>query len=267
MSTQPDADGRPSSASGAPAPAEGPSRARLWWELGIVVALTLGQSALYSLLSLLQALTRGPISDQQASLNPSRAPEPVWDAVYRILDVFFDLCLVALVLYLLWEPARSAFSRVGLTLSRWWRDVGLALGLVAAIGIPGLALYAASRMLGITVEVQAATLDAAWWTIPLLVLSAVRAGLLEEVILNGYLVTRLGSLWRRPWVVLLAVALLRGAYHLYQGPAMALGNVAMGLVFGWCYLRWRRVMPLVIAHALIDTIAFVGYPLAAPLLP
>lgn len=247
--------------------ATSPSRARTWWEIGIVVALSLGQSALYSLLSLVQALTRGPIADQQASLNPSRAEQAVWDAIYRVLDVFFDLCLVALVLYLLWEPARSAFARIGLTFTRWWRDVGLAVALIAVIGIPGLVLYAASRLLGITVEVQAGSLDAAWWTIPLLILSAVRAGLLEEVILNGYLVTRLGSLWRRPWVVLVAVALLRGAYHLYQGPAMALGNVAMGLVFGWCFLRWRRVMPLVIAHALIDTIAFVGYPLAAPFLP
>ena len=41
----------------------------------------------------------------------------------------------------------------------------------------------------------------------------------------------------------------------------------MGLVFGWVYLKSRRVMPLVLAHALIDIIAFVGYPLAAPFLP
>ena len=37
----------------------------------------------------------------------------------------------------------------------------------------------------------------------------------------------------------------------------------MGIVFGWAYQRWGRVMPLVIAHTLIDVIAFVGYPLAA----
>ncbi len=37
----------------------------------------------------------------------------------------------------------------------------------------------------------------------------------------------------------------------------------MGLVFGWCYKRWGRVMPLVVAHTIIDIVAFVGYPLAA----
>ena len=36
------------------------------------------------------------------------------------------------------------------------------------------------------------------------------------------------------------------------------GNVVMGVVFCLLYRRWGRVMPLVLAHALIDTIAFVG---------
>ncbi|WP_261164454.1 CPBP family intramembrane glutamic endopeptidase [Microbacterium sp. Marseille-Q6965] len=243
------------------------ARARLWWEIGIVLALSLGQSALYSVLSLVRALTRAPLADQSAALNPSRADDALWDALYRVLDVFFDLALVALVVYLLWEPGRSALRRMGLDFARVGRDLGLAVALLAVIGVPGLALYAGSRALGLTVQVQASELDAAWWTIPLLLLSAVRAGLLEEVILNGYLGERLRELGWRPWATIAAIALLRGAYHAYQGPAMALGNVAMGVVFAWVYLRWRRVMPLVIAHTLIDTIAFVGYPLAAPYLP
>ncbi len=38
------------------------------------------------------------------------------------------------------------------------------------------------------------------------------------------------------------------AYHAYQGIGPIFGNFAMGVVFGWCYRRWGRVMPLVIAH-------------------
>ncbi len=33
----------------------------------------------------------------------------------------------------------------------------------------------------------------------------------------------------------------------------------MGLLFGRLFQRTGRVLPLVIAHALIDTVAFVGY--------
>ncbi len=34
----------------------------------------------------------------------------------------------------------------------------------------------------------------------------------------------------------------------------------MGLIFGYLYRRWnRRVMPMIIAHTLIDAVTFVGY--------
>ena len=37
----------------------------------------------------------------------------------------------------------------------------------------------------------------------------------------------------------------------------------MGLLFGRIYQRTGRTMPLVIAHATIDAVAFVGYALLA----
>ncbi|OBA85470.1 hypothetical protein A5662_04295 [Mycobacteriaceae bacterium 1482268.1] len=42
-----------------------------------------------------------------------------------------------------------------------------------------------------------------------------------------------------------------------------LGNAAMGLVFGYTWRRTGRLWPLVIAHGVIDTVAFVGYLLLA----
>jgi membrane protease YdiL (CAAX protease family) len=33
----------------------------------------------------------------------------------------------------------------------------------------------------------------------------------------------------------------------------------MGALFGWWFHRTGRVLPLVLAHALIDIVAFVGY--------
>jgi membrane protease YdiL (CAAX protease family) len=44
---------------------------------------------------------------------------------------------------------------------------------------------------------------------------------------------------------------------------MALGNVAMGLVFAWAYHRTGRLLPMIAAHSLIDVVAFVG-PEVAP---
>jgi membrane protease YdiL (CAAX protease family) len=54
---------------------------------------------------------------------------------------------------------------------------------------------------------------------------------------------------------------VRGSYHLYQGFGGFVGNLVMGLLFGWVYTRTRRVGPLVVAHTLLDVVAFVGYAL------
>ena len=43
-----------------------------------------------------------------------------------------------------------------------------------------------------------------------------------------------------------------------------IGNAVMGVLFGLVYLRTKRVMPLVICHALLDIFAFVGYTLLKP---
>ncbi|WP_324653417.1 CPBP family intramembrane glutamic endopeptidase [Georgenia sp. H159] len=234
------------------------ARAEVW----IVLGLSLGQSAVYALVNIVARLTAAtPLRDQATALNPSRSPRPYLDLVYQLLSVGFALVPVALALLLLSEPGRRATSRIGLTLARPGRDLAVGVGLTALIGVPGLGLYALGRALGITVEVQAATLDQYWWTVPVLVLAALKNALLEEVVAAGYLVERLEEMGWRPAAVVAASALLRGAYHLYQGIGPGLANVAMGVVFAEYYRRRRRTMPLVVAHTLLDVVAFVGYAL------
>lgn len=238
-------------------------RRRLGWEIAIVLLVSVGQSAIYSVVSFVRAATRAPISQQQTQLNPSRSAEPLWDAIYQFLDIFFSLALVALAIYLLWEPASNALRRIGLDFRRFGGDAARGLLLVVLIGAPGIGVYAIGRALGQSIAVIPAPLDSSWWVIALLILAALRAGLTEEVIFLGFLFDRLRRLGWSWTGIIVSTALLRGSYHLYQGWPSALGNVVMGLVFGWCYKRWGRVMPLVVAHTIIDIVAFVGYPLAA----
>ncbi|MPV37854.1 CPBP family intramembrane glutamic endopeptidase [Georgenia subflava] len=231
-------------------------------EVLIVLGLSLGQSAVYAVVNIIARLTvTTPLGEQATALNPSRSPRPYLDLTYQLLSIGFALVPVALALYLLSEPGRRATARIGLDLHRPWRNLGAGVGLAALIGVPGLGLYLLGRALGITVEVQAATLNEVWWTVPVLILAALQNALLEEVIVAGYLITRLEQLGWRPPAVLAASAVVRGAYHLYQGFGPFVGNVIMGLIFGEYYRRRRRTMPLVIAHTLIDVVAFVGYAL------
>ena len=75
--------------------------------------------------------------------------------------------------------------------------------------------------------------------------------------------SRLRQLGCGPRTAIALSALLRGSYHLYQGLGGFAGNAAMGLVFGWVYHRSGRLVPLIVAHTLMDLVAFVGYALLA----
>jgi len=234
-------------------------------EIWIVLGLSLGQSAVYAIVSIVARATSGtPLAQQSTQINASQSPRPWLDLTYQLLSIGFALVPVALALYLLARAHGRGPATVGLTLARPLRDLGWGVALAAAVGIPGLGLYVVGRALGVTVDVQASTLSGAWWTVPVLVLAAIMNALLEEVIVVGYLVQRLGDLgWSRV-VVVGATALLRGSYHLYQGFGPFVGNMAMGVLFTSFYLsRWgrRRVMPLVVAHTLLDVVSFVGYQL------
>ena len=231
-------------------------------EVLIVLGLSLGQSAVYSVVNLIDKMTRAPLGSQTTTLNNPLNQREYFDLTYQLLDILFALVPVMLVLYLLWRlPGGNPFTRLGFDAAKPLKDLGWGGGLFLAMGLGTLGVYAVGRALGVTTIIVPAALDEYWWTIPVLVLSAIRHGILEEVVVVGYLFERLGRLGWGTWRIIVASAVLRGSYHLYQGIGPFIGNVAMGIVFGYVYSKKGRVMPLVIAHALLDTAGFVGYAL------
>lgn len=230
------------------------NRARSGSEIWIVLGLSLGQSAVYAVVSLLAKLSRGPLRESTATLNGSRSDIEWLDFTLQALGIGFALVPVALALYLLGPGALRRLTGV----TRRFHDTVIGVGLALLIGIPGLGLYALGRELGVTAQVIPAPEHAYWWTVPVLLLSAAANAIVEEVIAVGYLMTRLKER-RWQWSAIVTSASLRGAYHLYQGFGPAIGNVVMGLIFAWLYQRTGRLLPLVIAHMLLDVVAFLGY--------
>lgn len=243
---------------------EKPDPRRIRTEIWLVLGLSLGQSAVYSVISLIGKLTEGrPLAEQQATLNSSRAEREYLDLTYQLANIVFTLVPVALALWLLAGTYPHVARRLGLTRGHTLKDLAQGAGLAALIGLPGLALYFAGRALGVTATIVPAALDPHWWTVPVLILQAVKNAVLEEVIVVGYLVTRLRELGRPPAFILAASAVLRGSYHLYQGFGPFLGNAVMGLIFAEWFRRGGRLMPLIVAHTLLDVVSFVGYDLFA----
>lgn len=234
-------------------------------EVLVVLTVTLGLSALRSGLSLVDALLQPvPLAEQQVALNAPAARADLVDLAQQLVRVLQLVGWGALGAYLLVRGG-IALRAVGLDARRPGRDALGAAGLAALIGVPGLGLYLVARALGVSVTIAPTTLDATWWTVPVLVASALANSWAEEVVMVAYLITRLRELGWSENGSLLAQALLRGTYHLYQGLGGFVGNVVMGLVFGRVWQRTNRLWCLVGAHALIDVVAFVGYALVAPL--
>lgn len=230
-------------------------------EIAVVLAVTFGLAAYTALLRLTEAVILG-LSGRTVALNPRRSPIDLIDLGLNLASVFSLLAWGTLGLYLLW---RSGFgpASIGLGRFRLRPDLLGGLGLAALIGLPGLGLYVVGRLLGIGVEVEPAELNDTWWRIPVLLAVAFANGWAEEIIVVAFLMTRLRQLRLTPVTVLVASSVLRGLYHLYQGFGAGLGNIVMGLVFGYVWQRTGRLWPLVVAHGVIDAVAFVGYALVA----
>jgi membrane protease YdiL (CAAX protease family) len=238
-----------------------PQRRGIRIEIAVVLAVSFGLSAYTAFLNLVEAVLLG-LAGQRVALNPRRS---VFDLIDLGLNLAVAFQLVAwgvLGVYLLW---RSGFgpAQIGLGRVRWRPDVLGGIGLAALIGLPGLGLYVAARALGLSAHVEPVELYDTWWRTPVLLITAFANGWAEEVIVVAFLLTRLRQLRVNPVAALLASSLLRGAYHLYQGFSAGLGNVAMGLVFAYLWRRTGRLWPLIIAHGIIDSVAYVGYALAA----
>ena len=233
-------------------------------EIAIVLALSLGTSAIYSILKFAEAmLSPKGIGGTQTNLNPAQARAEFFDFSYQLLGILFALAPAVLALYLLRRENEKAFSEIGIWPVALKSDLFKGLALAAAIGIPGLALYATARLLGLAAQVVPAELAGYWWTVPMLLLSAARAAIQEEVIMVAYLYKRFDQLGIKFAHQQVISASIRALYHSYQGFAGIVGNFVMGLIFGWAYRKWGRVMPLIVAHFFLDAVSFVGYALLA----
>lgn len=230
-------------------------------ELVIMLAVSYGLSALIAVLQLADAAMRG-LGTQQIPLNPRRSHVDVIDFGLNAAWAIQLFAWGALGLYLLWRSGNGP-ADMGINPCPRLGDLFSAAGLAALIGIPGLALYLIARAWGLNAELIPAAVDDAWWHVPMLIVTAFANGFAEEVIVVGYLLTRLGQQGLSRPAALACSALLRGSYHLYQGLGAGLGNVVMGVVFGYAWQRTGRLWPLVLAHGLIDSVAFVGYSLFA----
>jgi membrane protease YdiL (CAAX protease family) len=235
---------------------EAVSPAGLVEECILVLSLSLLASAVYAIIS----LTSAPLKGATVFVVPQVG------LATQFANFAFGLAPVWLVVFLL-RRSGEGVGQIGLALDRPGRDLASGVVLSVIVGAAGIGIYLVSVAVGVNRFVVPVPPLGHWWTIPVLLLNAAQAALLEEVIVVGYLITRLQQLRLSEPAAVGASALLRGAYHLYQGWGGFAGNLALGVFFGLFFTRTRRTWPLVVAHFLLDVGAGVGYILFRTHLP
>ena len=221
-----------------------------------MLSLSLLASAVYAVIS----LTSAPVKGATVFVVPQVG------LATQLANFAFGLAPVWLVVFLV-RRSGEGVGAIGLALDRPRRDLASGLVLFVIVGAAGIGIYLASVALGVNRFVVPVPPLGHWWTVPVLFLNGAQAALVEEVIVVGYLITRLQQLRVSEPAAVGVSALLRGAYHLYQGWGGFGGNVALGLFFGWFFTRTRRTWPLVVAHLLLDVGAGLGYILFRTHLP
>jgi membrane protease YdiL (CAAX protease family) len=141
------------------------------------------------------------------------------------------------------------------------RDTLTGLMLVAAAELIGmgalLLIQPISPQLAATIE-AAETASGTIGFLTALTFSIVNP-IFEETFVCGYIISALRERCE-PWTAINISVAIRLLYHLYQGPAAAIGIVPFGLILAYWYARSGRLWPAITAHAaanLLDLGRFV----------
>ncbi len=86
-----------------------------------------------------------------------------------------------------------------------------------------------------------------------------------EELSRVFMLNRFWAVWPQSlvrWLVLVISACLFGLIHIYQGPVSAIAIALQGLLYGWYYMCFGRVWPMIIGHALYDSIQVIQVVIA-----
>lgn len=230
-----------------------PWQSKAWTQL---LAAMLGVLPLYSVLIILQLR-----SDQQLSIQ----------AFIIYLAVIAPLAIVIALLlqrFLCGENPRDLNLRPGKLSSDLLAVLVLSLVIIVANVIstyflselfPGSGSNTSVRNLFVELVSEPSLL--VLFVGPLLILGAI-----SEEVIRVFLLSRLWKVWPSKTGKVLAIfisACLFGLIHLYKGPVSATWTAIFGLIMALYYLRFGRVVPLILAHYLTNALQVLVFAVLA----
>jgi membrane protease YdiL (CAAX protease family) len=215
-----------------------PTTDYLWFEVAVVLCLAV-VPALFGALA------------ATARWIPRSYPFVYWQASTLIHAVQVAAPLLA-ILSLTKEP----WSQFGIVRFSASRDIAAGAG----IWVCGVIAYAAvASLLPGSAFAQTSAENAVRWAKPegiagglLLLTASLANGFAEELVMRGYLLTRLELLLHSTGLSVLVTTLLFASYHIYQGAVGVAAMAVLGMIYGGAFCCQRRLWPVCIAHAIAD---------------
>lgn len=209
-----------------------------WGELLFVIATALGLPIYWSL---------------SAVLAP--AAEPAFSEAGLWGLAFYELLVLALLVPVLWF---RSWTPQALGLQWHGRDIRAAIGLLIACLAACYPLNWLGADMAEEVNPSMDAMVAGKLSPAAVVAVSLINPIFEEVFVCAYVIRVLQRRHSPAFAVNVSVA-IRASYHLYQGPIGTISLVIVGLILGWWFARTGRLWPAIIAHGLMDLLAFMAY--------
>jgi len=237
-------------------PASTQTRGMLVTEIIVVVLGVMGPSIGVALMDLASRTVTGrQLSDPFILFMPGHDQLAVALAcVYLAIWLAAGLVVVVYVLLRSGETLRT----LGLSLTEKRRDLLLLLPVgVLALGLQSLGSHLPQA--GVPAGTSYVPIPVPAVYAVTMVARSLQAGILEEVVVLGFLITRLRQLGVHPLLCVVISSLVRGSYHIEYGWA-TFGPVLFGVGMALVYLRSRRLLPAIAVHAGYDIwVTFQNY--------
>jgi len=124
---------------------------------------------------------------------------------------------------------------------------------IAASMVSAIPMLFGMRENNAVIKMIAQLLKGHFW---FLVFIALTAGVTEEFIFRGYVLTRLSQLFKKPYVPVIVSSLLFSALHYkYNSLRELIFAFLIGVIFSVYYLKYRNIKALMLTHFLIDFIS------------
>lgn len=179
-----------------------------------------------------------------------------------ILDLIIYIGWQTSVIYFAHQAKWFSFGDLGISFHRIGRQIFSGLVLLLGVFLFVVLLTVFSRFLDSHYGVSIASIWYfpipewnPWLSFTYVIYLSITAGIYEEIIYRGIVITQLRQITESRAVQIVASAFLFALIHWSMGPHTWIISMVYGLFWGYLFIRYHSLLPIMISHFLFDVLS------------